>query len=388
MRPPAQRLAHLRESTIREMTRLTLEHGAINLAQGFPDFPPPPEVIAAAHAAIDAGHNQYAVTWGIKPLRDALAAMLQRRYGLEFDPERHIAVTCGVTEAITAALLAAVDPGGEVVIIEPFHENYLPAATFAGGAAVFHALEPPHNRLDPDRLRRAFSARTRAIIVNSPHNPSGRVFTRAELEGVAQLCLEHDAVAITDEIYDRILYDGRPHVPLASLPGMAERTITIGGLGKTFAVTGWRLGYACALGELATALRTVHDFLTICAPAPLQYAAVAALALPDSYYVELTRAYELRRARMMAILHEHGFQAEPPEGAYYVLTDLGPLARVGDDHQVARHMIREVGVAVVPGSSFYGTAGLGRNSIRWAYAKKLETLDQVASRLRERLPRA
>jgi len=388
MRPPAQRLSNLRESVIREMTRLTLEHGAINLAQGFPDFPPPPEVLAAAHAAIDAGHNQYAVTWGIKPLRDALGAKLRERYALEFDPERHITVTCGVTEAITAALLASVDPGGEVVIIEPFHENYLPAATFAGATAVFHALEPPHNVLDPEHLRRAFTSRTRAILLNTPHNPSGRVFTRAELEGVAKLCIEHDVVAITDEIYDRILYDGRRHIPLATLPGMAERTITIGGLGKTFAVTGWRLGYACALGALATALRTVHDFLTICAPTPLQHAAVAAMALPESYYEQLLHEYELRRTKMMAILREHGFTADPPEGAYYVLTDLGPLAGIGSDHDVARHMIKQIGVAVVPGSSFYGTPGLGRNTIRWAYAKKLATLDQVAVRLRERLPRA
>jgi len=388
MRQPAQRLDKLRESTIREMTRLTLAHGAINLAQGFPDFQPPPEVIAAAHAAIDAGHNQYAVTWGIKPLRDALSLKLRERYALEFDPERHVTVTCGVTEAISAALLAAVDPGGEVVIIEPFHENYLPAATFAGANAVFHALRPPHNVLDPDELRRAFTPRTRAILVNTPHNPSGRVFTREELEGVAKLCIEHDVVAITDEIYDRILYDGRRHVPIATLPGMAERTITIGGLGKTFAVTGWRLGYACALGALATALRTVHDFLTICAPTPLQHAAAAAMALPESYYEQLVREYELRRTRMMAILGEHGFRAEAPEGAYYVLTDFGPLGSVGSDQEVARHLIREIGVAVVPGSSFYGTPGLGRDTIRWAFAKKLETLDQVAVRLRERLPTA
>jgi len=388
MRPPAQRLAHLRESTIREMTRLALAHEAVNLAQGFPDFPPPPEVIAAAHAAIDAGHNQYAVTWGIKPLRDALSRKLAERYGLEFDPERHVVVTCGVTEAITAALLAAVDPGGEVVIIEPFHENYLPAATFAGATGVFHALRPPHNALDPDELRRVFTSRTRAILVNSPHNPSGRVFTREELEGIARLCIEHDVVAITDEIYDRILYDGRPHVPLATLPGMAERTITIGGLGKTFAVTGWRLGFACAEGPLANALRTVHDFLTICAPAPLQHAAVAAMALPESYYEQLVSDYAVRRERMMGILAEHGFRASQPEGAYYVLTDFGPLAGLGDDHAVARHLIREVGVAVVPGSSFYATPGLGRDTIRWAYAKKLETLDEVARRLRARLPSA
>lgn len=386
MRPPARRLAKLRESTIREMTRLALEHDAINLAQGFPDFPPPPEVLRAAHDALDAGHNQYAVTWGIKPLRDALAATLRRRYDLDFDPERDVVVTCGVTEAITAALLAAVDPGGEVVIIEPFHENYLPAATFAGADVVFHALRPPY-ALDADELRLAFTPRTRAILINSPHNPSGRVFTREELTAIARLCVEHDVVAITDEIYDRILYDGREHVPLATLPGMAERTITIGGLGKTFAVTGWRLGYACAHGALATALRTVHDFLTICAPTPLQHAAAAAMALPDSYFESLVTDYAERRRRMMAILAEHGFRAREPEGAYYVLSDFGPLAGLGDDHAVARHLTCEVGVAVVPGSSFYGTPGLGRDTIRWAFAKRLETLDQVATRLRERLPR-
>jgi aminotransferase len=293
MHPPARRLSKLRESTIREMTRLALEHGAINLAQGFPDFPPPAEVLAAAHAAIDAGHNQYAITWGVKPLRDALTAKLRERYGLEFDPERHVAVTCGVTEAIGAALLAAVDPGGEVLIIEPFHENYLPAATFAGADAVFHALRPPY-AIDPDELRRAITPRTRAIVVNSPHNPSGRVLTREELDGIARLCIEHDLIAITDEIYDRIIYDGRPHVPLATLPGMAERTITIGGMGKTFAVTGWRLGFACAQEPLATALRTVHDFLTICAPTPLQHAAPCAHA-GDPDRARLPRAEPRRR---------------------------------------------------------------------------------------------
>lgn len=383
---PAQRLSHLRESVIREMTRLAMQHGAVNLAQGFPDFPPPPEVVAAAHAAIDEGHNQYAVTWGVKALREALCDGLRERYALDFDPERHVVVTCGVTEAITAALLAAVDPGGEVVIIEPFHENYLPAATFAGATAVFHALRPPHHALDPDELRRCFTPRTRAVIVNSPHNPTGRVFTREELEGVARLCIEHDAVAVTDEIYDRILYDGRSHVPLATLPGMAGRTVTIGGLGKTFAVTGWRLGFACAEEPLATAIRTVHDFLTICAPSPLQHAAAAALRLPAAYYETLVRDYDARRRRMMAILAEHGFAAAAPEGAYYVMSDLGPLAGAANDHEAARRLITEVGVAVVPGSSFYATPGLGRDRIRWAFAKRLETLDEVAARLRARLP--
>ena len=236
------------------MTRLAIEHAAVNLAQGFPDFPPPPEIIAAAHAALDRGENQYTVTWGIPPLREAIGAKMKRRYGLDYAPDRHIAVTCGVTEAIVAAVMAVVDPGDEVIIVEPFHENYLPAVRFAGGTPVYFALEPPHYHLDPERLRRAFGKRTRAILLNSPHNPSGRVFDREELAGVARLCQEFDAIAITDEIYEHILYDGRAHLPIASLDGMQERTITIGGFGKTFAVTGWRLGYACALEPLAEEL--------------------------------------------------------------------------------------------------------------------------------------
>lgn len=377
----AERLHGLRQSVIREMTRLALEHQAVNLAQGFPDFPPPPEIVAAAHRALDDGQNQYTVTWGIPPLRDAIADTLRRRYGLAYDPMRHVTVTCGVTEAICASILATIDPGDEVIIVEPFHENYLPAVRFAGGREVYVALEPPGYALDEDRLRRAFSSRTRAIILNTPHNPTGRVFTRAELEGVARLCREFDAIAITDEIYDQIVHDGRTHLPIAALDGMAERTITISGLGKTFAVTGWRLGYACALEPLAEAFRTVHDFLTICAPAPLQHAAAAALRLPEAYYEGMRRDYAERRARMMSILARHGFQAAPPEGAYYVMTDFSGLDRTRDDHDFARHLATEIGVAVVPGSSFYGTPGLGRSTVRWAFAKRLETLDEVDRRL-------
>lgn len=378
---PAARLDGLQQSVIREMTRLATEHDALNLSQGYPDFPPPPEIVAAAHAALDAGANQYTVTWGIEPLRAAIAGTMRRRYGLDYDPARHVTVTCGVTEAICAAILAVVNPGDEVVIVEPFHENYLPAVRFAGGRAVFTALEPPGFALDPERLRRAFSDRTRAILLNSPHNPTGRVFTREELEGVARLCREHGAIAITDEIYENIIYDGRAHLPMATLDDMAGRTITISGLGKTFAVTGWRLGYACALEPLAEALRTVHDFLTICAPAPLQHAALAALALPESYYERTIRDYSERRARMMSILERRGLRAAPPEGAYYVLSDFSRLGFAADDHAFARYLTTEVGVAVVPGSSFYATPGLGRSAVRWAFAKRLETLDEVDRRL-------
>jgi aminotransferase len=367
------------------MTRLALEHQAVNLAQGFPDFPPPPEIIAAAHAALDRGENQYTVTWGIPPLRAAIEAKMRRRYGLEYAADRHVTVTCGVTEAIVAAVMATVDTGDEVIIVEPFHENYLPAVLFAGGTPVFAALEPPDYRLDPERLRRVFTPRTRAILLNSPHNPSGRVFDREELAGVAALCREFDAIAITDEIYEHILYDGRAHIPIATLEGMHERTITIGGFGKTFAVTGWRLGYACAPEPLAEAFRTMHDFTTICAPAPLQHAAAAALELPESYYERTIREYTERRALMLPLLNAHGLRATPPEGAYYVMTDFSPRRFAGDDRDFARYLTKEIGVAAVPGSSFYATPGLGKNTVRFAFAKRKETLAEVERRF-TRLP--
>jgi aminotransferase len=383
MSKTARRLQGLTESVIREMTRLAIEHDAINMAQGFPDFPPAPEIVAAAHRALDApGGNQYTVTWGAAALREAVAATLARRYGLHYDPEREVTITCGVSEAIVAALLGLVDPGDRVLVIEPFHENYVPAVAFAGAEPVFVALEPPDYALDPDRLRRAFaSARPRAILVNSPHNPTGRVFTREELGGVARLCREFDVVAITDEIYEHILYDGREHVPLATFEGMASRTVTLGGIGKTFGVTGWRIGYAGAPAPLSNALRTVHDYATICAPAPFQRAAVAALALPPAYDAALRADYAQRRARMMAILDAHGFAARPPEGAYYVMSDFGAGEFDGDDHAFARHMTERVGVAVVPGSSFYATPGKGRARVRWAFAKTPATFDAVADRL-------
>lgn len=378
----ARRLDNLRESVIREMTRLAIQHGAVNLSQGFPDFAPAPEILAAAHRALDEGFNQYAVTWGIPALREAIQTYLRKWYGLEYDATRHITVTCGVTEAIVAALMAVVNPGDEVISVEPYHENYVAASVFAGAQPVFVALEPPLYALDLERLRRAFSGKTRAILLNTPHNPTGRVLTRAELEGVAELCREFDAVCITDEIYDQILYDDRPHIPMATLDGMHERTITIGGLGKTFALTGWRLGYACTPEPLSNALRTVHDFTTICAPTPLQHAAVAALALPDAYYAQVKRDYHIRRAKMMGILEDAHLHATTPEGAYYVLADFSEWSREMDDVQFAEFMTTKVGVAVVPGSSFHHTRGLGSRQVRFAFAKKLETLDAAQERLK------
>ncbi len=378
---PATRLHGMRESTIREMTRLAIEHEAINLSQGFPDFPAPEELKSAAMEAVRADQNQYAITWGVPALRQAIAKKMQRRYGIAADPERGVTVTCGVTEGIVSSLMAVVNPGDEVIIIEPFHENFLPAALFAGGTPVFVALEPPDYWLDPDRLRSAFSARTRAIIINTPHNPTGRVFTREELQGVADLCQEFDAVAITDEIYEYIVYDHHQHIPLATLPGMAERTITIGGLSKTFAITGWRLGYVVAQEPWSTALRTVHDFTTICAPTPLQHAAVVAMSFGDVYYRQLRDAYATRRDLMMQVLHDAGFEAQPPEGAYYVMADFGRLDSAGDDLAFAHRLTAEAGVAVVPGTSFFHTPALGHSAVRFAFPKRAETLQEAGERL-------
>ncbi len=380
----ATRLSGLRESVIREMTRLAIDHNAVNMGQGFPHFPPPPEIIAAAHEAIDAGYNQYAITWGVKELRDIVSAKMAEWYGLSYVPDRDISVTCGVTEAIIAAVMCAVNPGEELIIIEPFHENYAAAAAFAQAKPVYVPLAPPRYELDLDHLRRAFSRQTKAIILNSPHNPTGRVFSRAELEGVAELCREFNVVAITDEIYDQILYDDHVHIPIATLDGMFERTITIGGLGKTFAVTGWRLGYECPPEALSTPLRTVRDFTTICAATPLQHAAVAALQLPDSFYQKLRADFTLRRQRMMAILEKFDLQAQTPEGSYYVMSDFSAWDFAGNDYDFAHYLTVELGVSVVPGSSFYATPGFAERSVRWAFAKQMATFDEVERRLAKR----
>jgi aspartate/methionine/tyrosine aminotransferase len=390
---PAQRLVGLTESVIREMTRLAEKHEALNLSQGFPDFDPPPRVLVAAAEALRGGYNQYAVTWGSARLRAALGDKYVRWYGMAMDPETDVTITCGVTEAIIAALLSVVDPGDRVVILEPAHENYLAGVLFAGGEPIWVPLPPPDFTLDEAQLRAAFAQQPRAIIINTPHNPTGRVFTREELGLIAKLCIEYDTIAITDEIYEHILYDGREHVPLATLPGMAERTITTSGLSKTYAATGWRVGWVIAPPALSNAVRTVHDFLTICAPTPLQEASAVALGLPDAYYAELAQAYTARRDRMMAILEDSGFRAAPPEGAYYVMADFSEvqadLARYarglqggqGDDVAFARWLTIERKVAVVPGSSFYHDPALGRKLVRFAFPKRLETLEEAGRRL-------
>lgn len=393
MELPARRLANLRESLIREMTRLAFRYGAINLSQGYPDFPAPEPVKRAAAEAILTDHNQYSITWGIRPLRTAIAERLHARYGMQLDPDRDICITCGVTEALAVALLAVVNPGEEVVVIEPFHENFVAAVLFAGGRPVTVPLEPPDYTLDPQRLEAAFSPNVAAILVNTPHNPTGRVFTRQELESVAALCQRFDVIAITDEIYEYIVYDGREHIPLATLPGMAERTITCGGLSKTFAITGWRLGYLVTQNAvLSGAVRTLHDFTTICTATPLQHGAVAAYSLPESYYAELATSYQQRRDLWMTALTEAGFRATTPQGAYYVMADFSDLGFRGDpkaefsaglslDYQFAEWLTREVGVAVVPGSSFYLRPGQGENAVRFAFPKRLETLEEAGQRL-------
>ncbi len=394
LRRPAGRLDGLIESQIREMTRLAIAHGAVNCAQGFPDFGTPEPVRRAAAEAIMADHNQYAITWGVPALREAITASYRARFAPHFDwvdPERHVTVTCGVTEAVTVALMALLEPGDEVIVLEPAHENYAPAARFAGGRAVGVPLLAPDFALDVDRLAAAVGPRTKALILNAPHNPTGRVFTRAELEAVAALCIGRDLVAITDEIYDRIVYEPHVHVPLATLPGMRERTITLSGCSKTFAVTGWRLGYAVAPEPWSHALRTVHDFTTICAPTPLQHAAAAALALPEAFFVDQRAAYTVRRDAMLDIVRTSGFTCSVPEGAYYLLCRFdawrfggdrdGDRVGPGDSDAFARWLTEHVGVAVVAASSLYVTPGLGRDEVRFAFAKKAETLAAIRTRL-------
>lgn len=384
MRTLSSKSERFTESVIRGMTRLCEQHGGINLAQGFPDFAAPAELKAAAKRAIDDDHNQYAITWGTREFRAAIANKMLRHSQVRCDPEAEVTVTCGSTEAMIAALLAVVNPGDEIVIFEPFYENYGPDAVISGATPVYVALRPPHFTFDADELRAACGRHTKAIIVNTPHNPSGHVFTRAELELISAVCQEFDCLAITDEIYEHIIYDDRPHVSLASLPGMHDRTITISGLSKTYSVTGWRLAYAIAAPQLTAAIRKMHDFLTVGAPHPLQCAGVRALDFPDTYYRQLVSDYTARRAILSAALTSAGLRISVPEGAYYILADIGGLGR-GNDVQFCEWLVREVGVAAVPGSSFYHHAEMGRSLIRFTFCKREDTLREAARRL-ARLP--
>ena len=376
----ARRTSTFTESVIREMTRIANQHEAVNLAQGFPDFPMPEPMKDAACAAIHGNINQYAVTWGSSALRIAIAEKYRRWYGMEVDHDREVTVTCGATEAMASVFLALLDPGDEVIVFEPFYENYGPDAILAGAMPTFVPLERPHWTIDPDRLKKAFTKRTKALVLNTPHNPTGRVMTRAEMTMIAELCIKHDVWVITDEIYEHIRYAGGHHV-LATWPGMRERTVTISGLSKTFSCTGWRLGYAIAPERESVAIRKVHDFLTVGAPAPLQAAAAVGMAFDPEYYNHLSLDYRARRDSLLPVLAEAGFTFSTPEGAYYVLADFSGLSDK-DDAAFARWMAAEIGVAGVPGSSFYHAgAGRGKSMIRFAFCKKQETLDRAAERL-------
>jgi aspartate/methionine/tyrosine aminotransferase len=372
------------ESVIREMTRLNLAmHGpqkAVNFAQGFPDFDPDARILDAAARALRDGYNQYATTWGAPQLRQAIAAKQSAAWGRPVDPDTEITVSCGATEAMIAAMLAAVDPGDEVIVFEPFYENYGPDCVISGAVPRYVALRPPDWSFDPDELRRAFTPRTRAIVINTPHNPSGKVYSQAELELIAGLCIEHGAIAITDEIYEHLVYRGK-HISMATLPGMAERTITISGASKTYSVTGWRVGWLIAPPALSSAIRKVHDFLTVGAAHPLQVAIAEALQLPPSFYVELLGDYHERRDAIVAGLRECGFEADAPDGAYYVMAGIGAF-NASDDVSFAKRLIEEVAVATVPASSFYHDPSLGRGHIRFSFPKKIETIERGLDALR------
>jgi aminotransferase len=375
----ARRTHGFTESVIRMMTRLAREHDAINLAQGFPNFPCPEVLKEAAARALRDDVNQYAITWGAKRLRDALCAKYRQWYGLDVDPETEVTVTCGATEAMAATMLAIVNPGDEVIVFEPFYENYGPDSILCDASPVFVPM-PPDGPLDLDRLASAFGPRTRAIIVNTPNNPTGRVLSRPELEAIGELCRRHEVWAVTDEIYEHIYYEGT-HIPIATLPGMRDRTITVSGASKTFSVTGWRVGTIVAPEGVTGAIRKVHDFLTVGAPAPLQEGVAAALeTLGPDYYASLAREYRERRDALMQGLRAAGFRCSPPQGAYYVMADFSDLSPLPDD-RFAFLLTREVGVAPVPGSSFYSAPASGRRYVRFAFCKTLDLLREAARRL-------
>ena len=384
----SQKSESFTESVIREMTRLCVaQHGTecVNLAQGFPDFAAPAALKEAAVDAIREDFNQYATTWGAKVMRDAIAEKTEHFRHMPIDPETEITVCCGVTEAMLSSILALVDPGDEVIIFEPFYENYGPDCILSGATPVVVPLVAPHWNFDRDRLRSAFNKRTRAIIINTPHNPTGKVYSREELSFIAGLCREFDVIAITDEIYEHLVYRGE-HISIATLEGMQDRTVTINGLSKTYSVTGWRLAYAIAPAEMTNAIRKVHDFVTVGAPHPLQVAAATALRFPEQYYVDLLHAYRERRDFLLEILDGAGFLAYPPDGAYYVMTDITSFGE--DDVSLAHRMVHEIGLATVPGSSFYLEPERGRRQIRFSFPKKMETLRRAADRLKrlERVP--
>ena len=381
----SDKVAHFTESVSREMTRQAMLYNAVNLAQGFPDFPAPREIKEAAQEAIAGDVNQYAITWGAKNLRQAIARQMQVWQGILVDPETDVTVCCGSTEAMISTLLAVCNAGDEVVILEPFYENYGPDSILSGARPRFVKLRPPSTSdsewiFDERELRAAFHNHTKAIILNTPNNPTGKVFTRSELELIRDLCVEFNVLAITDEIYEHILYDNAKHISIASLDGMRDRTVTINGLSKSYSVTGWRVGWTVAAPNITSAIRKVHDFLTVGAPAPLQEAGAAALGMPSEYYQKLAEGYRARRDRLIPALLKAGFKCFPPRGAYYVMTDIKAFG-FADDVAFTRYLVQEIGVAAVPGSSFYNDPRDGAQQVRFAFCKRDETLDEAARRL-------
>ena len=379
------RVAEFKESVIREMTRLAIHHGAVNLAQGFPDFPAPEELKAAAQRAIAEDVNQYSITWGAKSFRDAICEYYRRFYKLSIDPEREITVCCGSTEGMIASLLALFNPGDEVIVFEPFYENYWPDSRLSGAVCRYVSLRTPDWSFDFEELRAAFTQKTRAVILNTPNNPTGRVFSVEELTVLGQLCEEYDALLITDEIYEHIAFDGERHTPPMALPGLRDRCVLVNSLSKTYSVTGWRVGWVIAPPDLTASIRKVHDFLTVGAATPLQQAGVTALGLPDEYYAELARNYETKRNLLTGILEGVGFRCFLPKGAYYVMCDISAFG-FRNDAAFCTHLVEEVGVAAVPGSSFFADPTQGRQLVRFCFAKKQETLEAAAERLQRLRP--
>lgn len=386
---PAMRLRDFTESVIREQTRLAHVHGAVNLAQGFPDFPCDESLKQMARDAVDADHNQYSVTWGMPGLRQAIAKKAREYNGIEADADRNVTVTCGATEAMICAFLSNLDPGKEVILFQPFYENYHPDAYLSGAKPVYVTLREPDWSIDEGELTRAFNAKTAAIVITTPHNPTGKVFARGELELIARLCQKWNALVFSDEIYEHILYDGAVHVSPASLPGLEDRTVTIGSASKTYGITGWRVGWAIAHERITNGLRQVHDFMTVCAATPLQEAVRGALGLGPEFYADLVSHYLRRRDYLVGGLEAAGFRCHVPKGAYYVMADVGDLIRgskrFGDDAELARFLVSEVKVAAVPGGSFYKVKGKenAEHKLRFCFCKKEETLALAVERLRD-----
>ena len=384
MKPLSQITENFTESVIREMTRVCMAEGGLNLAQGFPDFDPPPELKQAAVEAIEAGRNQYSITFGEPDLRKAITAKARQYNRIDYDPDTEVTVTCGATEAMIATLKALVNPGDEIIIFEPFYENYGPDAVLSGARPRYVTLRPPDWTYDPVQLAEAFNPNTKAIIINTPNNPTGKVFSRAELEEIAGLCMQWDCLAITDEIYEHIVFDNKKHVSLASLEGMADRTVTINSLSKTYSVTGWRVGWALARENITNRIRKVHDFLTVGAPTPFQKAGARALNLEEAYYATLRDRYAQARDRLCEALMDAGFNLVPPSGSYYIMAEADRLIdQLGgsDAYSFCLKLIHLTGIATVPGTAFYHTAEMGNNQVRFCFAKSRPTLDEICLKL-------